>query len=226
MSHLFDFNQKSFGENYEEYVESYPQNSLYLIKKCPEFVIKYKGGDIKQYFDNDFLLIMRNTFNYYWKNFKLSSNLSNRLEQESKILNNEKILAVMIRSSEHYLGSDIVLNSLIEEVKNKLKDYDRILLLTQVQEVFDTFIATFGDLCIFPERQRILGNIDWKGGRGVCMPDEEYVKEVEECLIDVFLASKTSHIIAGASNMVLGALTINPEVSFDIFDSLKDYSSN
>ena len=226
MSHLFDFDQKSFTENYEEYVEGYPFHSLYLIKKYPEFLIKYKGGDIKQYFDNDFLLSMRNTFNYYWKNLKLSSNLSNRLEQESKILTDEKILTVMIRFSCHYPGSNVLLNSLIEEVKNKLKHYDKILLLTQVQEVFDTFTATFGDLCIFPERQRIFGNIDWKGGRGVCMPDEEYVKEVEECLIDVFLASKTSHIIAGASNMVLGALTINPEISFDIFDSLKDYSSN
>lgn len=225
MSHLFDFNQKPFGENYEEYVEDYPHNSLYLIKKCPEFLIKYKGGDINQYFDNDFLHIIRNTYNYYWKNLKLSSNLSNRLDQELKILNDRKILTVMIRCSAHYLKTQLLLNSIIEEVKNKVKDYDKILLLTQVQEVFDAFTQTFGDLCVFPERERISGDIDWKGGRGICMPDEEYVKEVEDCLIDVFLASKTSHIMSGASNMVLGALSINPEVSFNIFDSLKDCSS-
>jgi hypothetical protein len=53
------------------------------------------------------------------------------------------------------------------------------------------------------------------------MSNEEYIKEVEECLIDVFLASKTSHILSGASNMFLGALTINPEITFDVFEFLK-----
>jgi hypothetical protein len=226
MSHLFDFRSKSFEENYVEYVEDYPHNSLYLIQKCPEFLIKYNGGgsNVKQYFDNDFLPIIRNTCNYYWKNLKLSSDLSNKLDQESKILNNERILTVMVRCSAHYLKTQFLLNSIIEEVKNKVKDYDKILLLTQVQEVFDVFTQTFGDLCIFPERERISGDIDWKGGRGVCMPDEEYVKEVEECLIDVFLASKTSHIMSGASNMFLGALTINPEITFDLFESLKMFN--
>jgi hypothetical protein len=223
---LFDFNKTNLSIDFEEYVESYPNLSLDLIKKCPEFLIKYKGGgwDVQQYSDYNLLPIIRKTYNHYWKNLKPSNYLSSKLDQESKILTNEKILTVMIRYSGHYLESDVLLNSLIEEVKNKLKDYDRILLLTQVQEVFDTFTATFGDLCIFPERQRISGDIDWKGGRGVCMPDEEYLKEVEECLIDVFLASKTSHIMSGASNMFLGALTINPNMTFDLFESLKVFN--
>jgi hypothetical protein len=226
IEHLFDFKLESFRENYEEYVEDYPHNSLYLIQKCPEFLVRYKGGgsDILQYSDSNVLSIIRNTYNYYWRNLKLSTYLSDKLYQELDILNDKKVLTVMIRCSAHYLGSEFFLNNLIEEVKNKIEDYDKILILTQVQEVFDAFIDTFGDLCIFPERERISGNIDWKGGRGVCMSDEEYVKEVEDCLIDVFLASKTSHIMSGASNMFLGALTINPEITFNLFESLKSFN--
>lgn len=226
IGHLFDFKLESFRENYEEYVEDYPYNSLYLIKRCPEFLIKYKGGgwDVNQYSDDKTLSFIRKIYNHYWKNLKLSNYLSSKLNQESKILTGEKILTVMIRYSGHYLESDVLLNNLIEEVKSKAKDYDKILLLTQVQEVFDIFVDTFGDLCIFPERERISGDIDWKGGRGVCMSDEEYVKEVEECIIDVFLASKTSHIMSGASNMFLGALTLNPQITFDLFESLKIFN--
>lgn len=223
---LFDCDKIELSSDFEEYVECYPHLSLDLIKRCPEFLIKYKGGgwDVNQYSDDKTLSFIRKIYNHYWKNLKLSNYLSSKLDQESKILTGEKILTVMIRYSGHYLESDVLLNNLIEEVKSKVKDYDKILLLTQVQEVFDIFIQTFGDLCIFPERERISGDIDWKGGRGVCMSDEEYVKEVEECIIDVFLASKTSHIMSGASNMFLGALTLNPQITFDLFESLKIFN--
>ncbi len=223
MSHLFEYAPNSFMEDYEEYVESYPHNSQYLIKNCPELLIKYNGGGsiVNQYYDLEYLSNIRNIFNSYWKKFKLSNHLMKKLEQESKILKNKKVLTVMIRCSEHYSEPKILLENFINQVNCKIDNYDCILLLTQVQEIFDIFVETFGDFCIFPKRERIPGDIDWKGGRGIIMSNEEYIKEVEECLIDVFLASKTSHILSGASNMFLGALTINPEITFDVFEFLK-----
>jgi hypothetical protein len=56
------------------------------------------------------------------------------------------------------------------------------------------------------------------------MSNEEYFQEVEECLIDVLLASQTSHVMSGASNMFLGTLVINPEITFDLFESLKQFN--
>jgi hypothetical protein len=54
------------------------------------------------------------------------------------------------------------------------------------------------------------------------MTDQVYEKEVEDVIIDVILASKTSHIISGPSNMFLGALSMNPDISFDLFESLSN----
>lgn len=222
---LFNFRENYFPEDYEEYVESHPSLTLDLFSHCPEFILKYGGGwNINLYNDNQFLPIIRREYNKQWNKLKLSEQVQIELQKEEEKIKGKKVLAIMIRCSKHYFATELFLDNLIKEVETRINEYDNILVLTQVKDFFDRFVEHFGDKCIFPNRERISGDIDWKGGRGVCMSDEEYVKEVEECLIDVFLASKTSHIMSGASNMFLGALSINPEVSFDIFDSLKNYN--
>lgn len=226
MNYLFKGqNLKPFSD-FDEYIECYPHECIDVVKKFPDFLTKYNGGgwNVLQYSDNKYLPIIRNTYNHHWNTFKISNNTQSKLNEESKLISNKKILTVMVRCSAHYLETDVLMNNLIQDVKNKMNDYDNILLLTQVQEVFDLFVKTFGNLCIFPERERISGDVDWKGGRGVCMSNEEYFQEVEECLIDVLLASQTSHVMSGASNMFLGTLVINPEITFDLFESLKQFN--
>ena len=49
------------------------------------------------------------------------------------------------------------------------------------------------------------------------MPDIEYEIEYRNVMLDVILTSKTDFIIAGSSNMFLAALSMNPQVPFDIF---------
>lgn len=225
INYFFNTKKNNLSEPFEEYIESYPSISTDLISDCPEFVWKGCGGSSISMYDDTLLLSnIRREYNKQWNKLIFSNDIQSKLNNELKILTGEKILTAMIRYTGHYIGANEFLESTIEQIKFELEKYDKVLLLTQVQEVFDIFTKIFGDRCIFPERKRILGDIDWKGGMGECMSDVEYVQEVKECLIDVFLASQTSHIISGASNMFLGALIINPRITYEIFDSLKPFN--
>ncbi len=226
INEFFNYEHDNTYLDFKEYVECYPNNCLDIIKQYPNFILKYNGGgcDISQYFDLKVLQLIRERYNFYLKKFNLSQTIKSKIEKESKILEGKKVITAMIRCSAHYPGSNILSDDILKTISKKLDYCDNILLLTQVQEIFDIFTQTFGDKCIYPDRERITGNIDWKGGRGECMSDNEYSKEVENCLIDVYMASQTSHIISGASNMFLGALCINPKISFSIFDNLKTFN--
>jgi hypothetical protein len=138
-----------------------------------------------------------------------------------EIIKGKKVLTVMLRCSKHYVDYQLELKNVINDLKLHMDQYDNILILTQIDDFLQMFVEIFGDYCIFPNRERHSGDVDWKGGRGIIMSNEEYLKEIEECIIDVVMASQTNHIISGASNMFLGALCINPDISFSIFDSLK-----
>lgn len=226
INEFFNFRNTNTFFDFEEYVECYPNNCSDLIKRYPDHIFKYDGGgcNISQYSDLEVLQLIREKYNFYLKKINLSERIRSKVEEESKILKEKKVLTAMIRCSAHYPGSNILSDDILKTISKKLDHCDNVLLLTQVQEIFDIFTQTFGDRCIFPDRERISGNIDWKGGRGECMSDEEYLKEVENCLIDVYMASQTSHIISGASNMFLGALCINPKITFSIFDNLKTFN--
>ena len=129
----------------------------------------------------------------------------------------------MLRQTEHYQGYKAggreVLDKAIETVRSKIDDYDALLLTTQIQPFVDEFVKVFGDKCLYTQRERIPQDIDWKGGRytHVIMPDIEYETEYRNVMLDVILTSKTDFIIAGSSNMFLAALSMNPQVPFDIF---------
>jgi hypothetical protein len=224
MSHFFNYDQ-SFSENFEEYVESFPHSSLDLIKVCPDFLIQYHGGGchINLYSDKDNLNLIRNLYHNYWKKFSLQQRILDRVEAESNIIKNQKVLTVMIRCAPHYPGADMSVKSFLDDAKKKMDDYDKILVVTLVKPYLDLFYETFGNRCVFLNRERVTDeNDDWKGGRGIIMSNDEYIKEVEDCIVDTLIASKTDHIIGGASNMFLGALCINPNVTFDIFTNLKN----
>ena len=90
-------------------------------------------------------------------------------------------------------------------------DYDAVLLTTQNQPYIDAFVKEFGEDCIFTDRPRFEDFNDWRGvGKDTYeLTDEKYQKEVEDCLLDVILTSKSDHILGTCSNMFLGALSMN-----------------
>jgi hypothetical protein len=49
------------------------------------------------------------------------------------------------------------------------------------------------------------------------MTDSDYSFEFKNAFFDVILASKSDFLIAGSSNMLLGALLMNPTLEFKLF---------
>jgi hypothetical protein len=52
----------------------------------------------------------------------------------------------------------------------------------------------------------------------------DYEKEFINSFSDVFIASQCDFIIGGSSNMMLGALIINPNIKFKLFECLKNFN--
>jgi hypothetical protein len=217
---IFCFNNKDLNLGFDLYSEDHVYTIKNLIKTYPDILTRHDGAgwNIKQYFDTQTLSDIRNLYHNMWKKLKISKYMEDEIDRQFEIIQDKKVLTLMIRYSAHYIGcQDDYLNEIVKEVNGKIDDYDNIFLLTQVQEVFDLFMNTYGDKCITPDRRRT--TTDWKGNDGLkIMSESEYRREIEECIIDVVLASRTSYIMSGASNMLLGALSINPNISFKIFD--------
>lgn len=213
----------------EKYPEEYLFTHLYPSDineiKIPSCLSKYCGkGFYKElYQDLTVLSEVRSLYNRSWLKFKLNKSFLKKINLEEKLLSN-KTLCAMVRTSLHYDGyghrPQQMLESIINDVKSKMDSYDSILVTTQVQPFVDEFVKVFGDRCIVPERpKRLDGDIDWIGVNQT-MSHEDYLEEIEYCLMDVILSSKCDHIIGSSSNMFLGALSMNPVVDFSLFSNL------
>ena len=57
----------------------------------------------------------------------------------------------------------------------------------------------------------------------IIINDKEYELEYQNVLLDVLLASKTDHILGSTSNMFMGALIMNPNITFGSIEKLSDF---
>lgn len=231
---LFEFFQenkylkKDFPNEYI-YFETYPVEFKSNLNFYPEDTLKYdgKGGLKEQYTDIENLTLTRNALNRQWNKFKFTEQFNKLVRQEEKLIKNKKVVCLMLRHSEHYIGATKgykmggpnVLSSAIQSIKNIIDNYDAVLLNTLIQPFVDEFKKEFGDKCIFTDRERFSIDIDWKGGRydHPTMSYEEYKIEYQNAFLDVILASKTNLVIGASSNMFLSSLCMNPQIPFDIF---------
>lgn len=231
---LFDFfepNQYMVKDLPQEftYFETYPADIKSELQNYPEDTLKYDGrGSMKeQYVDPENLNKTRQALNLQWNKFKMLDHFKKLAEEEEKLISGKRVMCLMLRHSEHYqgvtsgyrLGGPDVLKYAIESVKNKIDDYDAVLLTTLIQPFVDEFKNVFGDKCIYADRPRFSIDTDWKGGRYSHEPmsDEEYSIEYQNAFLDVILSSKTDLVIGSSSNMFLASLIMNPKISYDIF---------
>lgn len=231
---LFDFFEPNnfISTNFPKdftYFETYPADFKSELKNYPSDTLKYDGrGSIKeQYIDIENLNKTRVALNLQWKKFKPLDKIEKLIKEEEKLIEGKKVICLMLRHSEHYqgvtpgyrLGGPNVLKYAIESIKNKIDDYDAVLLTTLVQPFVDEFKKVFGDKCICADRPRFPIDIDWKGGRysQEIMSDEEYFLEYQNAFLDVILSSKSDLVIGSSSNMFLASLIMNPNVPFNIF---------
>lgn len=231
---------ENISEDYPEnfvFVEHYPHLYRKSIASYPEYLFKYdgKGGMIHSYVDTEHLEVIRSTFSKQWNKLSFTKEFSKLIEEEEKLINGKKVLSIMLRTVYHYVNPkngnvfsdnpEIFVNYAVEAVKKRMDDYDVVLVTTQNQPYIDAFEKEFHDRCLYTERPRFDDFNDWRGvgSDWYAISDDEYETEVRNCLLDVILTSKTNHILGGGSNMFLGALSMNSEVSFDLIEGISDF---
>ena len=206
------------------FLEHYPELFVNCIDHYPRDVLKYsgKGGMVQVYQDDDHLELNRKVFNDQWNKLSYTKKFGKRVTQEEKLIEGKKVLSVMLRTIYHYIDpstgkvatEDVApafIQGAVNNVRDRMSDYDAVLLTTQNQPYVDAFVKEFGEDCIFTDRPRFEDFDDWRGvGRDTYeLTDEKYQKEVEDCILDVILTSKSDHILGTCSNMFLGALSMN-----------------
>tara|TARA_B100001059_G_scaffold9330_1_gene7658 strand:+ start:2231 stop:3166 length:936 start_codon:yes stop_codon:yes gene_type:complete len=206
------------------FLEHYPELFVNCIDHYPRDVLKYsgKGGMVQVYQDIDHLELNRKVFNDQWNKLSYTKKFGKRVTQEEKLIEGKKVLSVMLRTIYHYIDpstgkvatEDVApafIQGAVNNVRDRMSDYDAVLLTTQNQPYVDAFVKEFGEDCIFTDRPRFEDFDDWRGvGRDTYeLTDEKYQKEVEDCILDVILTSKSDHILGTCSNMFLGALSMN-----------------
>lgn len=208
------------------FLEHYPELFFNCIDHYPRDVLKYsgKGGMVQVYQDIDHLELNRKVFNDQWNKLSYTKKFGKRVTEEEKLIEGKKVLSVMLRTIYHYndpstgkvATEDVApafIQGAVNNVRDRMSDYDAVLLTTQNQPYVDAFVKEFGEDCIFTDRPRFEDFDDWRGvGRDTYeLTDEKYQKEVEDCILDVILTSKSDHILGTCSNMFLGALSMNTE---------------
>lgn len=209
------------------FIEQYPFEVRHVIENYPQHLSLYEGRgcNIEQYFNQTELEKIREKFNHNWNKLTLSNELNSRIELELGPIFSEKnnILCAMVRYSDHYVG-EFSYDGIIEQIKSEMINFDKLLIITQINPLISKLKDIFGEKCLYFEDRHRVDNYDtdWAGGRNVRMSDAELIKETQDCIIDVLAASKCNFLIGGASNMMLGALSMNKTLNFKIFDVLSN----
>ena len=216
------------------FLEHFPELFYRSLEYYPRDILKYsgKGGMTQVYQDTSHLELNRKAFNDQWNKLSYTKQFGKRVAAEEKLIEGKKVLAVMLRTIYHYVDpstgqvatedvAPVFIEGAIKNVRQRMGDYDSVLLTTQNQPYVDAFTKEFGEDCIFTERPRFEDFNDWRGiGKDAYeLTDEQYKAEVENCLLDVILTSKSNHILGTCSNMFLGALSMNTENTCELIQS-------
>jgi hypothetical protein len=227
INHFFiNLQSDNFPQN-SIFIEQYPFEVTSVIENYPQHLLSYEGRgcNIEQYFNKNELEKVREKFNSHWNNLILSDELNKRIEFEFKSIFSQKsnILCAMVRYSDHYVG-EFSYDEIIEQIKLEMVNFDKLLIITQINPLIYKLKDIFGEKCLyFEDRHRVDDyHTDWAGGRNVTMSDLELIKETQDCIIDVLAASKCDFLMGGASNMMLGALSFNKTLDFKIFNVLSN----
>lgn len=209
------------------FIEQYPYEIKHIIENYPEELLLYEGRgcNIEQYFNICELEKVRKKFNHNLSKLTFSDELNNRIQLEIDPIFSKKnnILCAMIRYSDHYIG-EFSYDSIIEQIKSEMVNFDKLLIITQINPLISKLKDIFGEKCLYFENRHRVNDYDtdWAGGRNVRMSNTELIKETQDCIIDVLAASRCNFLMGGASNMMLGALSFNKDLHFKIFNVLSN----
>jgi hypothetical protein len=200
----------------------YPQIEKENLPPCLQ---SYESGFVfcspRVYKDPQFPLIRKLYHEHMERRLPFTTTMKNYLVPELFLLQKiqkegKRILAVFLRSTCHFEGYSV--DNVFDELKTTMKDYDYVLPITQIRPFFERVRNEFQDKCICLPRTYLPGDTDWTVQ---VLPDEEFAHEFRNVIADVYLASQCDFILGGSSNMMLGALFMNPTVPFKLFQELE-----
>lgn len=227
--HTYEFPQYSFNANF--------QHSPLFTDQLKEALREDVGDELFDKYDGWFFC---QGSVYTHPNFQLLRNLyhhvySNNLSLLPTIANNipftPKTLGVNYRFIHFYFTGDgkrIPFNTLMssEEYNKKYMDqiestfengkFDNIYLASSQRPFFEKCHNKFKDKLLYLPMKRLDEN-QTEYERGVSLLEEH-----TNVMKDVINLTLCDHLIVSPSNLIFGALYINPTVSFEIMDFLKD----
>ena len=242
-----DYDLMKLNDTSNTFVTDYPKLGN---EDFPYPLNKFKNGYIfcnTSIYYNPLLSEIRNLYHNCYSKFKWTQSLKEHIEKYEKIIANpKKTIAVFVRYPRHYwykkrcndptkteafADANTYIGDIFQELDATLRnDYEYIYLVTNMMTVYNKFLKKYGDKLIFMKDKNMVPSedYDWASfspsntniNNIYSIPNLHW--EYIQSFTDVYLASKCGYILSGSSNMLLGALTINPDVKFKILDVFKE----
>lgn len=239
---IFDnfFDQKYTYQNHFFESNSFYQFSPFysdLIKNAfkedisEEFYNKHENGWYlckgKVYTDSDFQKL-RNLYNYiYTTNLKIKPNkiITSNIAENTLGVNYRFIDMYFFNEApdfskplKNYMSLDEYHSSYLEQIEKTFEEgkYNNVYLASSQRIFFELCLNKFKDKLLYLPMERLDEGL-WQQNRNVTLE-----KEYTDVLTDVFNLSKCSHLLISPSNIAFALLYINPNITYNTFDFIKN----
>lgn len=232
---LFKMNHPEIGDVQQDFIRKYnfPFKDGYPCK-YPSPLDQYNGYpcmDHRIYFHSKFGQI-RKIYNEWLNKWCVpNENLEKQICADTETIrkfhaDGKTIMAMMIRVPCHFQNSDKSYDfntEILPEIIELSQKYDYVLCITLVDQFLDTLKLNLGTKFLTPENRQ-LKDINSNIFRNDDLDKFDFLKELMDSYTDVYTASQCDFIIGCSSNMLLGALSLNPNVNFKIYNRLRNVS--
>lgn len=164
------------------------------------------------YFNNTLRLIVNRIIYKYLHLNDSVNNLINEFYVNN--IKNKNILGIQIRRTDHHHHGRIVnINKFYEIIENNYNNYDGFFVMSDDGNIIDYLKEKYDKIIILPNVYRSYSNIA-----------VHYINEFDnykkglDIILETYLLSKCSKIIATNSNISLFAICLNNEIEFNLID--------
>lgn len=169
---------------------------------------------------------LRNLYNeLYTKNLRLKTHLIPSIDIPQKTLGVNYRYIIMYFTNDgkmtpykNLMSTDEYHKEYITQIENTFEkgNYEKIYIASSQRLFFEECLKKFKDKLLYIPMKRVEEN-QIEFDRGV-----SFRKECADVLFDTINLTKCDHLLISPSNIIFAALYINPNISYEIFDFLKE----
>ena len=177
-------------------------------------------------YDDDNFINIRRLYNYiYNENLKLKSEVIPSYDIPSKTLGINYRYIIMYFTNDgkmtpykNLMSIDQYHKEYITQIENTFEkgNYEKIYIASSQRLFFEECLKKFKDKLLYIPMKRVEEN-QIEFDRGVSLR-----KEYTDVLFDTINLTKCDHLLISPSNIIFAGLYINPNISYEIFDFLKE----